>query len=877
MAVGIHCCHAELGCIVEKKASSTLTVSQMTSSNAMLGFRAAITAQVSLLERSINAEVDRLAEAIDAVEAENNKLRKCWWDAVDVSSRETTGISGLEAVAPSEMHVAQEVMPSSLSSRARALPDAPQNATIQPAGDLEPAGDDAPTDLDNEGFASSGPKTSTGSAQATVRKVQVTTRHSSQDPEDFPRYSASSSSSDLPDERVDKKHSMESRMSREDERVERHLSQIVRRTSEGSTARKSGSERNSYARSMMSCQKQGEDDELLKALDVWQPQHWNRDGRATQHEMVSDVDQKFKQLVLAMQEKTIFAPSSRHWFACMDQYIISPVGRFSMVMDFLFVVLIMYDCVQVPMMLLDPGDSALVDTLGWISRICWTLAIPRAFLTGYMQDDGHVEMTASRIARHYRRTWLLLDAIVVLADWLVILERFAQGELLRMLRMIKAARLARMIRVPTMIIKKLAYSKTEQALLWVSIFQNTVFFVFVCHFVACIWYGVGKVKSPGWVTESKVEGASLTMKYTYAAHWAASQFIGSTEVFPKNEVERGFGTFIMVFAFIWSASFISKITAAMTRLQLIASKKGMMYNSLRQWLSAHNITDELGTRIMTCARFFVEQREKHQDENDVELLKVLSEPLLIEIHYDVNCQVLGQHQFFKRYNHFEPQAVMKICHSAIATVGLGTEDVLFTQGEEPTNPRMFFALNGLLLYLKDFDGDGSIDLDEMVEVREGMWLCEPVLWMSWVHMGSLRAATNSTVLTCAAKTFQAILRDYKGTPYPSQYALLLVEKMNEALLVGEDLDDLLACIDIGPLCSCVFPHALLKRNNLFTGLKSSSPIFESFGRSQSFNWGSAVSGEGDGKRGRSSSEDSALSGKRGRGSTEDLGPTTVPV
>lgn len=312
-------------------------------------------------------------------------------------------------------------------------------------------------------------------------------------------------------------------------------------------------------------------------------------------------------------------------------------------------------------------------------------------------------------------------------------------------------------------------------------------------------------------------------KYSYAVHWSASQFIGSTQVMPSNLLERGFGASVMIGAFIWSASFISRITAAMTRLQILSGQKGMLFSSLRQFLSSNGISEQLGIRVLASAKYLVAEKDKNQQEEDIELLNMLSEPLLIEIHYEVHASHLNEHPFFRRYNHFEPLAIQKLCHSAVKVLHLATGDVLFAQGEEPTDPRMFFVLTGILLYIKDFDGDGCVDADEMVEVTKPMWVCEPVLWVKWTHAGHLRAASHCSVLALSAAKFGSVISDYRNTSYPAQYAAQITNMMNLAQK-DDDVDDLCENIDTRQLVQRVFPHYLDKKTFL-SGSKHGSQLF----------------------------------------------------
>lgn len=527
-----------------------------------------------------------------------------------------------------------------------------------------------------------------------------------------------------------------------------------------------------------------------------------------------------------------------HRMSCWQRMIRSPMSLGSIMVDMLSVLLVMYDCVTVPLMLLEYQTNLALQIMTWFSRIFWTVEIPRAFTTGYLRPDGSIEMQATYIAETYFRTWFLVDLAIVTADWI---DAANSGGAVRFLRILKATRLARMVRVPNMIFRKFSGGKAEHMLLWLSVVQRTVYFLYVMHFFACLWYGIGNITEDGWVSSGKFikEGDTLATKYAFAAHWAASQFAGSTEVLPTTDLERAYGGVVLVFAFIWSAAFVSKITSTMTRLHILSSQAEAMFSSLRSFCMNRGISDDLASRAYKCAAFRMKEKESDVAEEDVELLSLLSEPLMVEIHYEMNSHVITQHPFFRRYNHTEPQAVQSICHSGIFVDRLTRGDILFTQGQD--SMAMLFAMRGTLLYMKDAagasggnseqGGSGSFLSDMMHKVEHGMWVCEPVLWMPWVHEGTLRAASNCTVMALSAEKFREFAQKYRRTPYPAKYAIELTYRMNQAHTIGSDIDDLLGCIDVKEVATKAFPRLLVKQyqipNRASNLARSASNLFRS--------------------------------------------------
>lgn len=159
-------------------------------------------------------------------------------------------------------------------------------------------------------------------------------------------------------------------------------------------------------------------------------------------------------------------------------------------------------------------------------------------------------------------------------------------------------------------------------------------------------------------------------------------------------------------------------------------------------------------------------------EAEVELLQVISQPLVMEIHYEVYCPILAAHPFFKRYHRANLLAVRKLCHTAVRMFSLSHGDLLFVEGEQPTTPRMFFIVKGSLLYLKQ----GS---EYVWQVKVGAWACEMALWVRWSHLGSLRAAKNCNILSLDAATFQIVAHEFhEPMLWPALYAREVARCLN---------------------------------------------------------------------------------------------------
>jgi len=269
-----------------------------------------------------------------------------------------------------------------------------------------------------------------------------------------------------------------------------------------------------------------------------------------------------------------------------------------------------------------------------------------------------------------------------------------------------------------------------------------------------------------------------------------TQFIGTMEVYPLNVNERAFSIAVLTLSFIVSAAFVSRITASMTRLQMIAEKDDRQCVILRRFLHNHSVSSNLTMRIMRSARHILTVQSRKAAEKDVELLGMISEPLLVEIHFEIYAPILRSHPFFERSSAASPAAMRKICHSAVHVLTLQPGDAVFHSGEPPKDPGMFFVMAGSMIY--EF-GAGTID------VPAGTWVCEAAVWVPWLHTGDLYAVSTTSVLALDAAKFQEITAKFQALiSFTAAYAASFLEHLNEGRVSCSDvIDDFdwKACVD----------------------------------------------------------------------------------
>lgn len=480
--------------------------------------------------------------------------------------------------------------------------------------------------------------------------------------------------------------------------------------------------------------------------------------------------------------------------SCYRKLALNPHAAGRIQWDLIGFLLIIYDVVMVPMLFFDFQKLTAMDVVEWFSRIYWSVDIILNFCTGYVGDEGEVVKVFKLVAYRYARSWLILDIAVVLLVWMeVTTDGLRHASVIKglrgsrgTLRILRAVRLLRLLRMETKsqyLLRSLSFLvRSEGLMIVLGIVKIMCILGVLMHIIACFWYAVGVMgvedSNTGWLVTNELQTASLGYKYVTSFHWSLAQFTGSDSVEPQSHIERTFAVMTLFPAFVISASVVSSITTSMTQLQILSAHSSRQLTQLHRYLQDHGISAHLATRVQRNAQHFIHEQKRNTPETSVELLKVLSQPLRVELAYEVHGPVLQWHPFFRLYNRMSPAGLRQVCHAAVQRLFLAKDDVLFHDGEMPAQPRMFFLLTGELQYKRR---GKSIEF-----VEAGEWISEPVLWtLSWVHHGSMSASTECNLLCLIAEAFQQITKQFMTGPQfqPGLYANLYVQSLKA---VSED-------------------------------------------------------------------------------------------
>jgi hypothetical protein len=442
--------------------------------------------------------------------------------------------------------------------------------------------------------------------------------------------------------------------------------------------------------------------------------------------------------------------------------------------------MVLYDMVLIPLSLFELPDSTFLQFMAWVTRMFWTIDLPLTFCSGFVTHSGHIELHKASIARRYLRTWFTPDFIIVTMDWLELLISAILanvsgvtrlGKVTRVFRIIRMIRLLRIARAGDIINVLLEQFSSTRLRVLFHLIKLCCTMLAAAHLLACLWYGCGLLNEENsWVIEYDYVGSSLGKRYIMSYRWAIAQFGGGMdEVHPRSSVECIYALFSYIGAFWSGAVFISTLTSRMTQLSIDGSTYNMQLNLLRQYLEQNKVSKNLSVRLNRNAKHALVERRNMIPEESVEVLTIISDPLRMDLHFDLYSPPLAAHPFFSLYIFECPNVIKKVCHSAMSQFVVSAGDTVFCAGETPNNPVMYIVNKGTLQY--------TTTAARMV--GEGQWLSEACLWTSWMHRGDLTALSDCRLYRLDAREFQAITTHFEhGEFEPLKYAELFVQSLN---------------------------------------------------------------------------------------------------
>jgi hypothetical protein len=461
-----------------------------------------------------------------------------------------------------------------------------------------------------------------------------------------------------------------------------------------------------------------------------------------------------------------------------------PTSPVRLTMDVGGMFMIAYDSFFIPYNLVFyPEADSLKDPMFWLALSFWQTDMILSMFSGYVDKDGTIVLSIPRILKKYVQFWFWLDCLVVGADWIVVLQSTNRGlfgmfRSVRVLRMVRSLRLLRMAKLKKIVEAIRDQTNSEYFDAALEVIKSITLIMGLNHYVACIWFFAGSYmldaedpssfeewkdpdnpidKNITWVLKHNFEGedASVVYKYLTSLHWSLTQFTpAAMEVVSTNRIERLISVITLVFALIVFGSFLSSMTASVSKIRNGGAEREKQASNLRRYLNNVDIPESLKIRVRKYADHrSASMANQGLKKSDVKYLGLLSKHLDMEMNYYANRkQVILCPLFYILHCRAKPQ-FMQVLSSCMTTANVAPGDVLFSVGE--TAHFVIFLTRGKVKY--------SLEGGEDLLLRQGARLAEIALWSPWNYVGTATAVASGEIISFDVdKYVTALLKNGKA-------------------------------------------------------------------------------------------------------------------
>lgn len=233
---------------------------------------------------------------------------------------------------------------------------------------------------------------------------------------------------------------------------------------------------------------------------------------------------------------------------------------------------------------------------------------------------------------------------------------------------------------------------------------------------------------------------------------------------------------MILLAMVSFSTFVSGITASVTRLRALKSDAIAQHFLLRKFLKENSISWDLSARITRYVDFAVEWHRRRTSQDKVHLLRYLTGPLGVELLRELYEPHMAPHDFFHHYGGLNKVAMRQLCYTGVTKQLYSKGDLLFENFSE--SHEMFFLISGTLVYHRpkgvgwmpskpDNDSQHCDILTDILTsrivrrrrfliVHKESWFCEGSLWVHWVHPGTMVTMLESELLLLDSEKFRYV-------------------------------------------------------------------------------------------------------------------------
>ncbi|XP_020641126.3 voltage-gated delayed rectifier potassium channel KCNH4 isoform X1 [Pogona vitticeps] len=269
------------------------------------------------------------------------------------------------------------------------------------------------------------------------------------------------------------------------------------------------------------------------------------------------------------------------------------------------------------------------------------------FRTTYVSQSGQVIYDTRSICLHYVATWFFVDLIAALPFDLLYVFNVPVTYLVHLLKTVRLLRLLRLLQ------KLDRYSQYSAMVLTLLMSM----FALLAHWMACIWYVIGRQESNdpvtwdiGWLHElgkrieapyinNSVGGPSIRSAYIASLYFTLSSLtsVGFGNVCANTDAEKIFSICTMLIGALMHAVVFGNVTAIIQRMYSRRSLYHTRMKDLKDFIRVHRLPQQLKQRML---EYFQTTWSVNNGIDANELLRDFPDELRADIAMHLNKDIL---------------------------------------------------------------------------------------------------------------------------------------------------------------------------------------------------------------------------------------------
>uniref|UniRef100_A0A6Q2WSK3 Voltage-gated delayed rectifier potassium channel KCNH4 n=1 Tax=Esox lucius TaxID=8010 RepID=A0A6Q2WSK3_ESOLU len=394
-----------------------------------------------------------------------------------------------------------------------------------------------------------------------------------------------------------------------------------------------------------------------------------------------------------------------------SKFILLHFSTFKAGWDWLILLATFYVAVTVPYNVCFIGDDDLTrsTTVSDIAvEILFIIDIVFSFRTTYVSKSGQVIFDARLICIHYMTTWFIIDLVAALPFDLLYAFKVSVVSVVHLLKTVRLLRLLRLLQ------KMDRYSQHSTVVLTLLMSM----FALLAHWMACIWYVIGKkemeanayswdigwlhelgkrLESPydalGGVNGTGLSGPSLRSVYIASLYFTLSSLtsVGFGNVSANTDAEKIFSICTMLIGALMHALVFGNVTAIIQRMYSRWSQYHTRTKDLKDFIRVHHLPQGLKQRML---EYFQTTWSVNNGIDANELLKDFPDELRSDITMHLNKEILELSLFASA-----SRGCLRSLSLHIKTTFCAPGEYLLRQGD--ALQAIFFVCSGSMEVLKD--------------------------------------------------------------------------------------------------------------------------------------------------------------------------------